>query len=298
MKRSTINLLLLGAVIALLMITLYEPGVESRPESIKLLSLSADEVNEITINNRLQKSVLLKWDSQKNWQMVEPLQVRANHHKVESVLKILQQEPTNRFALRRDKLASYGLDNPQVELILNGEQRLTFGSQTPLNTYRYLQLGDEVLTIKDSAFYPIASRYTNFIDSKLIPDGALLASITLPEYQIQLTEAGWQAEPINSELQEMDELNGDLIAQWIDQWRYASSVDIEPIGMTDSEFGEVVVTLQSGEKLRWSIADQHDGLILQRPDLGIEYHLSGPQREALLLPPQPKAQSLDQEATL
>lgn len=55
---------------------------------------------------------------------------------------------------------------------------------------------------------------------------------------------------------------------------------------------EVVITLQSGEQLRWCLAISDDELILGRADLGIEYHLSGALREQLLKPPQPEKREL------
>ena len=289
MRGLTTNLLLLAVVIALLLLALYEPGIEVPTEPKKLLSMSADEINEISIKNSLQQQMVLKRDSTTAaWRMIEPLQVRANSYKVESVLDILKQEPTNRFALNRDKLESYGLNKPQVELIFNREQRLLFGSQTPLNTYRYLQLGDEIVTIKDSAFYPVASRFTNFIASRLLPEGVQIASIRLPDYQIQFKEGGWQVEQLKAVLYDIEDLSNDQIAQWIDGWRYASSVDIEPIGDSHEaeDLQEVVITLQSGDEIRWTIINQEDGLVLGRRDLEIEYHLSSSQREALLSPPQ------------
>jgi len=323
MNRTVINLLLLVVVIVLLLLVLYEPGIDTPAEPPQLLSLTADEVNEITINSRLQDRIVLKRTSTAAWQMVEPLQIAANRYKVESVLDILQQQPTNRFSVTEEKLESYGLHKPQVELIFDGlkrEQRLIFGSQTPLNAYRYLQLGKEivtcsdtqmpqtsqiqgcvgVVTIRDSAFYPIASLYTNFIASKLLPEGVQIAAIQLPDFRLSLGDSGWSVESQRGGLSVVEEISADQLAQWIEAWRYAGSVDIEPIDQSraPAEFDEVVVSLQSGEELHWTILDQQDGLVLGRRDLGIEYHLSDPQRVKLLSPPPPPSLQDEREETL
>jgi hypothetical protein len=289
-KAPTTNLLLLAVVITLLLLALYEPGIEVPAAPEKLLSLSAEEVTEIVVKNSLQQQITLRRESPTAWRMVEPLQVSANRYKVESLLEILQQQPTNRFAVNHENLQSYGLEKPQIELLLNGEQRLLFGTQTPLNAYRYLQLGDEIVTIKDSAFYPVASLYTNFIASRLLPEGAQLASIRLPDYLIHFSEGAWRVDPLREGLESVADVSADHLAQWLDGWRYASSVDIDPIADDHAAtgLGAVIITLQSGDELRWLITNLQDGLTLARPDLGIEYHLSDSQRAMLLTAPQPQ----------
>ena len=303
MRASATNLLLLAVVIVLLLVALYEPGIDVPVTPEKLFPLSGSEVNEITIHNGEQQPIILKRESTTVWRMVEPIAVAANGYKVESVLDILDEQPTNRFAVDGAKLASYGLDKPQVRLMLggsNGEQKLQFGSQTPLNSYRYLQFENEIVTIKDSAFYPVASLYTNFIASRLLPEGAQFTSIQLPDFQLRLIDGVWTVEAQKEEEAIGKVLSADQWAAWIDGWRYASSVDIEPIKMEEVSVEKqemVVITLKSGTKLRWTISLSDDGLILGRPDLGIEYHMSDSQHEALFLPPQPEPQQEENAGT-
>ena len=290
MQGIKLNLLLVIAVVLLGAIAIYEPGLKKAEEPQSLLPLSADEVNEITVRNGGQRTIILKRDAEKVWQMVEPLQIAANPYKVDSVLAILKQQPTNRFFADTEKLASYGLQNPQVELVLNGSQKLIFGKQTPLNNYRYLQIADAVATIKDVAYYPVASLYTNFIASRLLPDGVAMASIQLPDFRVAFNQGQWTIESSNEALAIKSEASADQIAQWLDGWRYASSINIKPIAdnTQNEKQDEVIITLQSGERLRWTISAKEDGFILGRPDLGIEYHLSKAQREIMLSPPQPE----------
>jgi len=311
MRGLKLNLLLLAVVVLLATIALYEPGIETTAPPQTLLPLSAEEVNEIGIRNGEQRAIILKRDSEKVWQMVEPVQVAANRYKVDTVLAILKQQPTNRFAVDEQKLAKYGLQNPQVELLLNGKHRLIFGAQTALNNERYLRIGDEiercreakmpqaqgcaeVSTIKDIAYYPVASLYTNFIASRLLPEGAKIDSIQLPEFRVAFKEGGWTLEQSAKAPPVARAVGADQLAQWLDGWRYASSVDIEPIA-DDSyradQLDEVVITLHSGEVLRLTIfINEDDTLVLGRPDLGIEYHMSDSQRDLLLSPPQPEPQ--------
>lgn len=328
MRGTRLNLLLLVVVILLAVVALYEPGIDKTAAPARLLPLAAEEITEITIRNGEQREIILKRDSANGWQMIEPLQMAANRYKVDSVLAILKQQPSNRFEIDTTKLARYGLQNPQVELLLKsvkGEQHLLFGSQTPLNNYRYLRLDNEVLTckdalmpraqgcarvatIKDVAFYPVASLFTNFIASRLLPEGAMLASIELPDFRLVLNEGAWALELQNEADPMENRPSADQLAQWLDGWRYASSVDIEAIdprakdgnrianGGVDDGLSQIVVTLNTGAKLRWTISlTDDDGLVLGRPDLGIEYHMSDSQRQALLMPPQAEAPQQAQE---
>jgi len=315
MRATKLNLLLLVVVILLVAVALYEPGIDKTAAAAKLLPMGAEEITEISIRNGKQREIILKRDSANSWQMIEPLQVAANRYKVDSVLAILEQQPSNRFVIDTTKLARYGLQNPQVELWLKGvkgEQRLLFGSQTPLNSYRYLQLENEVLAVKDVAFYPVASLFTNFIASRLLPEGAMLVSIELPDFRLVLNEGAWALDwtlGLQNEAEPMENRpSADQLAQWLDGWRYASSVDIEAIdphekddnriadGGVDVDLSQVVITLNTGDKLRWTISlTDDDGLVLGRPDLGIEYHMSDAQRQALLTPPQAEARQQTQE---
>ena len=304
MRFSITNLMLMVVAIALLLLVLYEPGIDDAPVApAKLFSLSASEVNEISIHNGGQPLIILKRESAMAWQMVEPITVAANGYKVASVLNILDEQPTNRFTVDAAKFTRYGLSKPQVRLRLKGaggEQELNFGSQTPLNRYRYLQLDNEVVTIKDSAFYPVASLYTNFITSRLIPDGEQITSIQLSNFRLKFVDGVWKLESKKEGEALEDRLSADQLAAWIDGWRYARSVDIEAItrDVTESEKQEMVtITLKSGAELHWTIASKGDdgGLILERPDLGIEYHMSDAQRTALLLPPHSEPVEQEQE---
>jgi len=315
MRATKLNLLLLVVVILLVAVALYEPGIDKTAAPARLLPMGAEEITKITIRNGKQREIILKRDSANGWQMIEPLQVAANRYKVDSVIAILEQQPSNRFVIDTTKLARYGLQNPQVELWLKGvkgEQRLLFGSQTPLNSYRYLRLGNEILTVKDVAFYPVASLFTNFIASRLLPEGAMLVSIELPDFRLVLNEGAWVLDWTLGLQNEADPTenkpSADQLAQWLDGWRYASSVDIEAIetrakdddriadGGIDAGLNQVVITLNTGARLRWIISLTDDeGLVLGRPDLGIEYHMSDAQRQALLTPPQAEARQQAQE---
>lgn len=296
MKGTRLNLLLFVVALLLVIVVMYEPGIETEQDGQYLLPMVASDVTEIAIHNGDAKTIRLKREPNSHWQMVEPLQVAANRHKVDTVLDILKQEPNNRFKADRDKLGNYGLQNPQVRLEMKGSNdavALLFGAQTPLNSHRYLQLEDEVVTIDDKSFYPVASIYTNFIASRLLPEGAELASIQLPDFQVQLKEGRWIVESHN---EPSGHYSADQLAQWIDGWRYASSVDIESLDER-TQLGqqqEVVITLRSGEQLRWRISSSEDALILGRADLGIEYHMSSAQKKPLMnLPVAEKSKDQD-----
>ncbi len=313
MSARRLNLLLLSITLLLVALVLYEPWVEPKPAKQGLLSLSAADVSAIAIYNGTQSALRLKRDPANRWRMIAPLEIGANGYKVETVLDILSQKPTNRFQSEQQRLADYGLQNPQVRLEMsgpNGVERLLFGGQTPLNYYRYLQLGDalascqdsqrpaaqecaEVAIIDDTAFYPVASHYTNFITPKLLPEGAELSSIQLPDFQVQLQQGRWTFASANGQAEIDGGYSADQLAQWIDGWRHAGSVDIEPLKKQDEviEAGEVVITLQSGDQLRWQISNSGDALTLGRGDLGIEYHMSSAQRDQLLRPPQTESGS-------
>lgn len=227
MQASKLNLLLFVVVLLLITLVWYEQASETTVEQYGLLPMVAGDVSEIAIHNGAERVIKLKRDSVNQWRMVEPLQVAANHHKIETVLDILAQQPTNRFKADKAQLNNYGLQNPQVRLEMSGEngtELLRFGAQTPLNNYRYLQLGDEIVIIDDKAFYPVASIYTNFIASRLLPEGVELASIQLPNFQVQLNEGRWSLQFSNAD---SGSYSADQLAQWIDGWRYARSVDIE-----------------------------------------------------------------------
>ncbi len=140
----------------------------------------------------------------------------------------------------------------------------------------------------------------------------MLVSIELPDFRLVLNEGAWVLDWTLGLQNEADPTenkpSADQLAQWLDGWRYASSVDIEAIetrakdddriadGGIDAGLNQVVITLNTGARLRWIISLTDDeGLVLGRPDLGIEYHMSDAQRQALLTPPQAEARQQAQE---
>lgn len=83
-KRNLLNLILLGIVAVLVLVVVYEPGVEKKTQP-PLTSIVKATINKVTIERTGQPSVTLEKQGD-DWVMQTPFQILANKIKVETLL--------------------------------------------------------------------------------------------------------------------------------------------------------------------------------------------------------------------
>ncbi|MBI2875517.1 MAG: DUF4340 domain-containing protein [Candidatus Tectomicrobia bacterium] len=107
----------------------------------KLFSLKREEIQEIRLRTEKQGITCRKTGGR--WELVSPVKAPADPAEIESLLSSLTDLTSERTVEEKPKdLAAYGLQPPQGEVVLKGsrgEQVLRVGSQSPLDSFFYVQ---------------------------------------------------------------------------------------------------------------------------------------------------------------
>lgn len=274
-KRNRVNLGLLLLVGVLVLLAIYEPGIEQPQEPTRLLDLEREAVTQIRIERQGQETVALARDARGDWHLTGPLAIGASAFRIGSLLRITEQKSLGSFPAEPERLAGYGLETPRVTLILNDAVTIAFGDNTPLDQRRYVRLGERVHLVSDTLYYHLIGSYTTFVRQQLLPEGTAIAALTLPGLSVRWQEERWQVEP------KPEAFSADQITRLIDAWKLASAVQIKPY---DGEPGETITIVPKGdaEPIRFLLTARTPDLVLARPELGIEYHLAESSGEELL----------------
>lgn len=273
-RRLLINLVLLLCVIGLAVFLGTNKEQEIIEPDVTLTDIYPDSIHRIHIERRdLDDIIFQKQDD--HWHMQSPFNLPANPSRIKVMLKLLQAHSYDHFSAPDNDLTPYMLAVPAVSIVLN-DTRIAFGDTNPLNKkLRYVLVKDTVHIINDSLFHQLQTSATFFLNQKLIPPGATIKAIHLPELTIGNTDSG--------------KVTG-AHQQIIKAWMHVESVyvgkyeEIEPIDTIKLE-------LTSGEIIEFIILSARPNLILARPDTGIKYHIGNLDSDSLF-PTKPKTETV------
>lgn len=287
-KNRLINLSLLVIIGVLVLLVVYEPGIEKPAEAPLLLSLKRDEVRHILIQREGQETIELSKGDDGKWQLLQPIQIAASDFRIESLLRITESKSLNRFAADPAKLPNYQLDRPQAELTLNDKTKIAFGSATPLDQRRYVLVDNQIHLITDNLYYFMISAWPTFVSMQPLPASSHITQLQLPKLKLAWQENRWLVEP----KQELD--SADNITALLDAWKFAAATSVKPY---DGNKGDKI-TLQfkdTAKPLQFLLTALTPDLVLARPELGIEYHFPAELADKLLT--LPKHNTADNAAT-
>ncbi len=274
-KRNLLNIGLLLLIGILVLLVIYEPGIEAPTEDPLLLDINRDVVRQIRIERQGQETVAIALDSQGRWQMSEPIAIAASDYRMNALLGITEVKSLGNYPTDSEHLSSFGLATPRVTLTLNGQVKIAFGDNTALDQRRYVQVGDRVHLITDTLYYHLIGNYTTFIRQELLPEGSSVSAITLPDLAIRWKNDQWQIDP------KPEAFSADQITRLIDAWKFASAIQVKPY---DGKIGEtIIIEFKDREQpLTFLLTASSPDLVLARPELGIQYHLAESSAEELL----------------
>ncbi len=259
--RNRLNLGLLGFVVVLLAVVLW-PKAPPQPPTPTLIDSSA--IKLISILRQGYEPTLLERDSS-GWQLPQ-FKLPARQSLIEQILKLPNSESHASYPISEMKLGAIGLENPALCLQLD-QHKLCFGNRNPLDQLRYLQIDDQVHMIYDTLSHQLSGEAKDYLSLRLLPEQAKIDQLQLSGLQLQRSENGWQVTP------ESHHTSADAPQILIDAWKTASALNISHY-QSDEPEEWFTLTLQDGETLRFALISSEPELILARPDLGIQYHLS------------------------
>lgn len=280
-KRALLNIALLALLGVLILLVLFEPGRTPEPQRPTLTQLSRDAIHHIDVVQNGEPAMEFERTND-GWQMTQPITVATDEFRLNSLLKMLQTPLINRFAA--NNLDDYGLEQPSLSIRFN-DTTIHFGDTTPMNQQRYLQVGNDIVVVKDTQYYALAGGFTNFIAKKLLPEGPIDA-LVLPTVTLTLTDNGWHVDP------KPDNYSADAAAALIEAWRISRAIEVREMAAR----GETItITQKDRTPLVFDVVNENDETWLVRNDIGIGYLIPDSSVESLtrLDIPEPMPEPLD-----
>jgi hypothetical protein len=262
--RAWLNIWLAVALAVLVWVVWQEPGHAPKPTA-KLTALAPAAINQVTLVNSSGTLELAKQDG--HWRLQAPMAVAANPVRVEDLLQVASAESRSRFPAAGKDLAPFGLAKPSITLRLN-DTELRFGTTTPVDQQRYVQIGDTIHLIDDQYSFDLSADVAAYVSRDLVPEGAQPVTVALPDFTLNRGKDGkWSATPAPPGVAE-----GEMQAL-ADAWREAQALRVAAYDKRPGQ-GTVTLSLVGGQApLRYEIIARQPGLILARPDLGLQFYL-------------------------
>ncbi len=263
--KNLLNVLLLFTLALLLTITFWPPETPapSAPTTAAHL-LDPEAVNTITVTRQGYPSIVL-YKKEHTWWLQHP-PLPANKILVTELLALLESKSLIRYPLSEINPQQIGLEKPSLCIKYN-QQQACFGERNPLNQLRYLQFGAHVHMIYDTLSHQLSGTPHDYVSPRLLPDGARISALTLENITLQHNQGRWQVtpKPAND--------SADQAQQLLDNWQRARALLVAPYQATESE-ESIEVAFENQQSILFELISSDPELILARPDLGIQYHLS------------------------
>jgi hypothetical protein len=264
--RTLLNLALLAAVGVLLVLAIYEPGIEAPPPVPVLSSIDPAGITRLRVERRDQPTVRLV-KAASGWRMVEPYALAANDYRARALLEVSRapshwQRPAGGLDLDR-----FSLDNPKASLYLD-DIRIDFGGTESLTGRRYVRLGDTVHLITDRVFHHLLASAANFVDDRLLAPGSEPVAITLPDRRLVRRNGAWALEPEDASV------GADVLTQTVNAWRQAQAIEVRPLENAESGQDVSVELAGADTPIRFRVRETESEVILGRPDVGVQYHFT------------------------
>lgn len=296
MKQQKLNLILAVAVVAL-GAGLYFGQKKEAPKKPPLTALKMDAIDHMVLSHPKAPDIVLDKKDGK-WVLSAPVQASADPFELNSLMSVAIAGNQSTIDPKEVKLADLGLDPPGFSLTLN-DVKVDFGGVEPLNYHRYVMTGGKIGQIDDPPASALDADYSDLVAKTLLPDGAQITSVAVPGLKVYRSadDKSWIAEPADPKA------GADELQKFIDAWTSARALwnAAAPPPPADNKLAPVpqtaVLTLKDGKTLTFNITGRDPQLVLERPDLKVQYSLAKSDVDKLLKLPEQSKQPAAPAAT-
>lgn len=278
-SRTFLNLTLTLILAGLIALVIYESNKEALPAASLFTALDPEQIQQLRLQVPGRTDIAFtKIDGQ--WKMLTPFSVAANQERINALLKITQAKSIAAYPMAQVDTHQLQLDNPTLIFMLD-DVILRFGNTEALSGSRYVQQGKVLHLITDRYSHLARAAATELVMPTLMPNSESVTALHLPTLELRLTEGRWRVEG------EDVQSNPDHIQQLLDEWRYARALNVQVLNSQQPATAQVRITTQSGI-IEFGLMQAKDELILQRQDVGLQYHFPLSTAQSLLhLPASP-----------
>ena len=284
-SRLFINIVLFLAVLFLAFF-LSRNTNDNEETNIKLTTINPVSVEQIQITRRdLDEITFIKKNEQ--WMMQTPYHIAANKLRINTMLKLLGAHSYTRLNKSEVELERFLLDDPVVAIKFN-EALISFGDTSPLDKHRYVLLDNSVHLINDSLYQQLLAPATFFISPNVLPPDSKIEALHLPNRKIHKVDGKWVIEPdVN--------ISADKVIEVLNAWRDVSAITVRAYEETEVP-SKITVDLGNSEIIEYLVISDAPQLVLARPDLNIQYHISNYDAERLFLPEPQTPENIEESA--
>ncbi len=268
-SRLILNIALLIAVAVLAAVAFFEPG-KDEPQKTPLAAVDENTLTAVTLQNR---DTITFAKQNGHWRLTAPFNAPANDVRVRQLIGIAEANSEAQYPISSEDLAKFELDKPKATLTLDATT-LKFGGSDPINMRRYVQIGDTLHLVNDDFFHHLTASATDYVDKKLLPEDAKIKEIFIPGLKATLGGDGkWVLEPPAEPNQSVSDL--------LNAWNTARAIDVKRVEQPTQ--GDVIrITLSEGNPIEFFIVQREPDLLLVRPDLSLQYEVTGSAAKQLL----------------
>ena len=208
--------------------------------------------------------------------MTTPLAARADEARVQRLLEIVEAKSLHKMAAQ--DLARFDLAPPHVRMTLAG-QSFGFGMVNEMTREQYVMTGDAAYTVSPRYGTALPAIPADLVSRQLLGTGEVPVRIAVKDFSVEQRAGKWTLAPAP-----VAELSQDDLALWVDGWRFASAIRVEPY-VGGKPRADVEIQLKSGGSLTLGMLASGTSLVLTRPDEKLQYYFGIDAAKRLLSPP-------------
>jgi Domain of unknown function (DUF4340) len=272
MSRTLLNVLLTVVLLALLAVAFYEPGKPEKPAAEKITQLDPGAIQQLRIQSPGRAPLLLKKQAGE-WRMQSPFAMSANQGRIQLLLRVAQAKSIASYAMSGVDANQLQLDAPMLSLTLD-DVLLRFGTTAAMGGSRYVQVGNAVHLITDRYSHLAQGAATEFVSPALLPEASVIGGLVLPNLHLTQQQGRWLAKGlVNGQT-----ADADAVESLLNEWRHARALRVSALAQsatTQQATEEIAVSITSNadkQSLRFNLLRSETEIILQRHELGVQYH--------------------------
>ena len=281
-SRTRLNLALAFALAGLIALAFLEPSDNEAPIVKTLTQLKPDEVINIRVQSPRHADIDLK-KINGHWKMLAPFIAPANQQRLAQLLNLAKAKSLATYNVDKTDTTQLKLDTPSLTLTLNNH-RFDFGGTAPLGGSRYVRIGQSVHLITDRYSHLARGPATDLVSPALLSATSKITALQLPTFKLLLVDGQWLLENQSAAK------NPDHLQLLLDEWRHARAFAVQAINTalqaSPTENPQTITVTTDNSSLRFTLLRTDDEIILQRHDLGLQYHFSQEIGQQLLMLPQ------------
>ncbi len=272
-RRLLLNLLMLIAVLALIAVVYFEPGIEAPETPAALTALDDTTVTHIRIERAGDVLELERRDGR--WWVLGAPELPADPLQVDNLLRMIAATPRRSYTAAEVDLKQLELDPAPVTVHFD-DLAIKVGGTDPLEGLRYVQVGDRVALIPDNYQNTLQGKRAQLASRRLLPEGADIVALNLPERHLHKRDDGsWDIDP------PLEGISADAVPQLLQAWQHASALWVSAY-VPGEGTTPVNVELADGTTIAFELRRSDRGVELARADLRLQYNLPEATARSLL----------------